>query len=396
MTTFSLTTLTKNLATHIAQTFSLSEEAVAASGLQLTITHEAGRGDLATNAAMVLARTLKQAPRAIAEKLVAELLKPDSPALSGGLESGPPLKAGEATSEYTLLSCITSAEIAGPGFINITLSPAAWCSLTHELATDAQNFFTTEHTTPASSYLLEFVSANPTGPLHLGHGRGAIVGDVLHRVLHFTGHKVHTEFYINDAGSQMKKLGNSLFIRCQQALGHDVALPEDGYQGSYITDLAQQCVDAHGADLLKKDLTFFTAFAHDAMLKEQEADLKNYGVVFDQWFSEKSLHASGAVDAALERLKENGYLYKKDGAWWFKSTEFGDDKDRVIRKEDGSLTYIAADIAYHVNKFSRGCKTLVNFLGQDHLRNRDGPGLRHRAVDQSHLPRGTRGHLQCS
>lgn len=339
MTTFSLTALTDDLVSSIATTFDVDRPTIADSGIQLSLTHEAGRGDLATNAAMILARTLKQAPRAIAEKIVA------------GMSSHP---------------FIATIEIAGPGFINITLQPTAWATLAKAIAADATAFFTKEHNTPAHSYLLEFVSANPTGPLHLGHGRGAIVGDVLQRLLRFAGHKVHTEFYINDAGSQMQKLGKSLHTRCAQALGSSVEMAEDGYQGDYITELATKCVEEHGEAVLEKDMSFFIGFAHDALLAEQERDLRDYRVVFEEWFSEKSLHNGGAVEDALQRLKDNGYLYEQDGAWWFASTKFGDDKDRVIRKEDGSLTYIAADIAYHVNKFERGYATLVNFLGQDH------------------------------
>ncbi|MGD1997380.1 MAG: arginine--tRNA ligase [Candidatus Dependentiae bacterium] len=339
MKTFSSTVLTNDLISCIADTFGVERDAIAASGIQLSLNHEAGRGDFATNAAMVLARTLKQAPRAIAEKIVEGMRKHEF---------------------------ISSLEVAGPGFINITLHPAAWATLAKAIAADATAFFTKEHDTPAHSYLLEFVSANPTGPLHLGHGRGAIVGDVLQRLLRFAGHKVHTEFYVNDAGSQMQKLGNSLRTRCAQALGSTVEMPEDGYHGDYLVELAADCVKEYGEAVLEKETSFFTGFAHDALIATQEKDLRDYRVVFEEWFSEKSLHNGGAVEEALQRLQANGYLYEQDGAWWFASTKFGDDKDRVIRKEDGSLTYIAADIAYHVNKFERGYQTLVNFLGQDH------------------------------
>lgn len=349
MTTYSLHGLRTALFALIADTFSLDNATLANSGitLQLLEAAQAEHGDLATNAAMVLARHVRKAPRMVAEELCAATESKKS-------DSSSPLHA------------IASLEVAGPGFINITLTDAAWASLAAQLATDAQAFIQSEHVTPASSYLLEFVSANPTGPLHLGHGRIGIIGDVLKRVLNFCGHNVHAEFYINDAGVQMGKMGTSLKIRCQQAVGQDVAIPEDGYHGTYLVDIAAHCIEKFGKDVVNNDPSFFSDYAYELILAQQRTDLADFGITFDSWFSEQSLHDSGAITAALDKLQERGFLYENDGALWFKATEFGDDKDRVIRKQDGSLTYIAADIAYHANKFDRGFATLVNVLGQDH------------------------------
>lgn len=349
MSIHSLQAITAAFFDLVAHTYNLDPTTIADSGitLQLLDASQAQHGDLATNAAMMLARQLKQNPRLIADTLVQRL-------------------ASAQSDDQSPLSLIQQAAVAGPGFINITLTPSAWAHFAEQLATNAAAFVQREHATPTHSYLLEFVSANPTGPLHLGHGRNAIIGDVLKRVLTFCGHQVATEFYINDAGSQMAKLGTSLKIRCQQAVGQEVALPEDGYHGDYMVDLARECIATHGETIVDSDVAFFTSFAQERMLATQQKDLADYGVTFDAWFSEKTLHESGAIDNALATLTERGYLYEEDNALWFKATEFGDDKDRVIRKKDGDLTYIAADIAYHINKFERGAQTLINILGQDH------------------------------
>ncbi len=207
----------------------------------------------------------------------------------------------------------------------------------------------------------------PTGPLHFGHGRGGIIGDVMARVLAYLGHTVSREFYVNDGGNQMRNLAASLKIRCMQELGTAVEMPdEEGYHGEYLIELAKQCIKEHGNDVVNRDDEFFGTYAKDHMLTLIKQTLTDYRVEFDSWFSEKSLFDSGAVEKTLERLREKDLLYEKDGALWFKATEFGDDKDRVIKKRDGNYTYIAPDIAYHADKFDRGNEILIDVLGQDH------------------------------
>ncbi len=189
---------------------------------------------------------------------------------------------------------------------------------------------------------------------------------MLGNVLKFLGHKVTKEFYINDAGAQIKKLGMSLKIRCQQLLGQDVALPEEAYHGEYLIDVAKECIKTHGQSVLDKPDDFFAGYAKEILLKEIQQTLKNYGIQFDVWFSEKTLHDSGAITEELKKLAASNNTYEKDGAVWFKSTDYGDDKDRVLRKSDGELTYVAADIAYLDNKVQRGFDHLIMVLGQDH------------------------------
>ncbi len=295
-------------------------------------------GDLNSNAALVLAKELKRKPLDIAQEIKSSF-------------TNPALKA---------------IEIAGPGFLNFFLTQEAYIQLAHELFQAQGNFFKLDPTAPKNNYSLEFVSANPTGHLHLGHGRGGIIGDVLGNILKFLGHNVTKEFYINDAGSQIKKLGLSLKIRCQQLLGQDINLPEEAYHGEYLIDLAKECIKTNGQDVLNKPDEFFASYAKELLLKDIQNTLKEYGINFDIWFSEKTLHTSGAIEQEIKKLIQSNNTYEKDGALWFKSTEYGDDKDRVLRKKDGELTYIAADIAYLDNKITRGFDHLIIILGQDH------------------------------
>ncbi|MBN1549473.1 arginine--tRNA ligase [Candidatus Babeliales bacterium] len=294
-------------------------------------------GDLSSNAALVVAKELKRNPREIAQEIVTKL-------------------------NHAL---IKKLDIAGPGFLNITLTDQALTQLASDLYAAGASFFKPSGLTP-QKYSIEFVSANPTGPLHLGHGRGGIIGDVLGNVLRFLGHKVTKEYYINDAGSQMNKLGASFKIRCQQELGELVSLPEDGYRGEYLVELARTCVKEYGKSLLAQPDAFFIEYAHTHLLKRIEATLKKYGITFDMWFSEKTLHENGTIDRELEQLAHDKHTYEKDGAVWFKATEFGDDKDRVLKKSSGELTYAAADFAYMKDKFNRGFDHLIMILGQDH------------------------------
>ena len=295
-------------------------------------------GDLSFNGALILAKSAHKAPLQIAQTVQEAFSHP----------------------------LVERIEIAGPGFLNIFLTDSAFKALALQLVTMHDTFFRLDADAAKRHHSIEFVSANPTGPLHIGHGRGGIIGDVLGRVLVFLGHTVTKEFYVNDAGSQMLKLGLSFKIRCEQQLGMAVNLPEDAYHGEYLVALAQECVGKNGDALLTKPDSFFIDYAKDHLLSMIKTTLNNYGITFDVWFSEKTLHTSGAIDKVLNQLKTDGFLYEKENALWFRSTDFGDDKDRVVKKNSGELTYVAADIAYAENKIERGFDHLIMILGQDH------------------------------
>lgn len=295
-------------------------------------------GDLSSNAPMVIAKKIGKNPREVATRIIEEFKHP----------------------------LIEKLEIAGPGFLNVTLHLDTLKTMADELYTQQQDFFKLDAHIKKHTYSIEFVSANPTGPLHFGHGRGGIIGDVLGNILKFLGHSVTKEFYINDAGSQMNKLGMSLKIRCLQELGQPAELPEDAYHGEYLADLAKLCVKEHGQSLLDKPEQFFIDYGYKHLLARLQNTLKTYGIHFDVWFSEKTLHTSGAIEKALGILEKHGYLYEQEGARWFKATAFGDDKDRVVRKTDGEYTYAAADIAYLINKADRKFDKLIMVLGHDH------------------------------
>jgi arginyl-tRNA synthetase len=245
------------------------------------------------------------------------------------------------------------------------LTPQAFSQLAQELFEHRATCFKSPATKP-SHINIEFVSANPTGPLHIGHGRGGIIGDVLGNVLRFLGHTVTKEFYINDTGLQVQLLGQSLQARCQQQAGMKVDVPADGYQGTYLIDLAKTLFSEHGAKLLDQPQEFFTSYAQTTLLEQIKRTLTDYGITFDVWFSEKTLHDSGAIDQVLTLLESKGLTYEKDDALWFASTRFGDDKDRVLKKKSGVFTYAAADIAYLQDKINRGYQELVYVLGHDH------------------------------
>lgn len=293
-------------------------------------------GDLSSNAPLAIAKALKQNPQTIAQDMSTNFKH----------------------------SHIAKIEVAGAGFLNIFLTSETFIMLAQELFTDKKKFFSTSNQQPIS-YSLEFVSANPTGPLHLGHGRGGIIGDVLGNILNFLHNDVTKEFYINDAGSQIQKLGNSFKVRCLQELGHSATIPEEGYHGHYLVELAQQCIKEH-PDVLTKNDAFFDSYAEKHLLAAIKQTLTNYGITYDVWFSEKTLHTSGAVQEAIDILTARGFTYEQEGALWFASQKFGDDKDRVLKKNDGSWTYVAADVAYLQNKLHRGAQKLIIVLGQDH------------------------------
>jgi arginyl-tRNA synthetase len=330
-------------------------------------------GDFACSIALQLAKRLKRNPRQLAEALVAAMRA--LPAFSGGI--------------------VQSAEIAGAGFINFRLAAAAKHSIVARVLADGPAFGR-GRPQRAERIQVEFVSANPTGPLHVGHGRCAAYGASLASVLAFAGHEVEREFYINDAGRQMDILALSVWLRYLEARGAKIAFPEDGYRGDYVRDIAAALAGAHGARLardagslpeaapdadpdaaldaliaaakesLGADWRVVHGVALERMLADQKDDLGGFRVAFDRWFSEQSLHDSGAVARAVAKLGERGHLYEKDGALWFRSTGFGDEKDRVVRRENGQYTYFASDIAYHADKFARGFERVVDVWGADH------------------------------
>lgn len=294
-------------------------------------------GDLSCNAPLIIAKHLEKNPRALAETIAKSFTHPHA----------------------------IRIDVAGAGFLNIFLTDSAYSALLQQLDAQQDTFFKPDHLAK-KHYSIEFVSANPTGPLHFGHGRGGIIGDVLGNVIAFIGHQTTKEFYLNDAGSQITKLGESFKTRCLQQLGQPAELPEDGYQGEYLVSLATTCVQEYGAALKERDDAFFATYAKNYLLAQQKQTLKDYGITFDVWFSEKTLHESNAIQESIDVLTQRGYIYDQDGALWFKSTQFGDDKDRVVRKADGQWTYVAADIAYMRNKIQRGAQHMIMVLGQDH------------------------------
>jgi arginyl-tRNA synthetase len=343
----------ERLREHIRQALrSCYEQGVLHSGeipdFTLEVPASAEHGDFAVNAAMMLARAEKKAPRKIAEAIVAALGE------GGGLWR--------------------QVEIAGPGFINFFLSSRCWYGVLDEV-TRAGDRYGRSQTGDGQKIQVEFVSANPTGPLHIGHGRGAAVGDSICRLLKATGWDVTREFYYNDAGAQIANLALSVQARCLGIEPDDARWPADGYQGDYIRDVARaylagETVDAGDRHVTAAadphDLEAVRRFAVAYLRREQDQDLAAFDVGFDVYFLETSLYAEGLVDAVVRRLTENGYTYEKDGALWLRTTAFGDDKDRVMRKADGSYTYFVPDVAYHLNKWERGFTRVVNEQGSDH------------------------------
>ncbi|GAU07700.1 arginine--tRNA ligase [Desulfoplanes formicivorans] len=300
-------------------------------------------GDLASNLAMMLTRQAKTAPRKIAEEI----------------------------RETLLAQCpeVETIEIAGPGFLNFFFNRAFWLATIPEIASQKESYGTSRQG-KTTKVQIEYVSANPTGPLHIGHGRGAAIGDSLTRILRATGHEVHTEYYLNDAGRQMLLLGNSVWVRLRQLAGEDIEFPEESYKGDYIKTIAADILAAKGKAFLDtpedQAIEYCKNVAVEVILDGIKKDLAHFRVEHQNWFSEKSLVDKGVVTKTLETLKAKGLAYDKDGALWFESTRFGDDKDRVLRKSNGYLTYFASDIAYHANKIERGFDLMVDIWGADH------------------------------
>ncbi|MBW7477768.1 arginine--tRNA ligase [Paenibacillus oenotherae] len=327
-------------------------EAVVAAGLVsreelplfvLEVPKDKAHGDLATNAAMQLTKLAKKNPRQIAEAIIANL----------------PVGQGY----------IQSAEIAGPGFINFRLDRSYLYPVVADVLQQGEEYGRVDAGN-GQSVQVEYVSANPTGSLHLGHARGAAVGDALCNVLDYAGYKVTREYYINDAGNQVANLAKSIEARYKQALGQDVPMPEDGYHGEDIVGFAKALVEAEGERLLSlsddERFAFFREYGLQRELDKIKRDLGRFRVGFDVWYSETSLYETGQVEQALEALRERGQVFEEGGATWLSTMPYGDDKNRVLVKNDGSYTYLTPDIAYHRDKFGRGYDRMINIWGADH------------------------------
>ena len=301
------------------------------------------KGDYATTLAMTIASMEKASPRTIAEKIVNHI--EDREAI------------------------LDRVEIAGPGYINLFLKQGYWISVLREVITTGDRYGQVD-TGKGKSVQVEFLSANPTGPLHIGHGRVAAFGDSLANLLKAAGYDVQKEYYINDVGNQMETLGRSTYIRYKQMFDPDIPFLQDGYQGDYIKDIAKEISSGAKDRYLhvseEEALPFFIQYSKDNILNGIRKDLEDFSIVFDHWFSEKSLYDTGEVEGVLRELKDKGYLYEREGALWLNTTLFGDDKDRVVVKSTGQKTYFAPDIAYHRNKFKRGVHLIVDIWGADH------------------------------
>lgn len=342
--------------------------------IQVDRTRDKAHGDFAANTALMLAKPARRKPREIAEALVAALPASDA---------------------------VQRVEIAGPGFINFFLSADAAFQPVRDALDRAGDY---GHAQPGSGdrLLVEFVSANPTGPLHVGHGRGAAFGGALCNLLAAAGHNVHREYYVNDAGRQMDILAASVWLRYLEAQGEAIRFPDNGYRGDYVREIASALASdagdrlrhpaatvmaelpadaADGGDKEKhidalvrrcRDLLGESAYqqvfdrALNTVLDDIRDDLAGFGVTYDEWFSERSLTRNGAVDQGLQRLQDRGELYEKDGAIWFRSSTYGDEKDRVVRRDNGAITYFASDIAYHLDKLDRGFDQVIDIWGADH------------------------------
>ncbi len=314
-----------------------------AEAVELVIPKLPEHGDYATNVAMSLTRQLRRKPRDIATRLIENLS--DRGAIC------------------------SRVEIAGPGFINLFVKPEAWHGILEQIVQDPDRYGHV-NVGRGKRVQVEFVSANPTGPLHIGHGRGAATGDVMANILEVCGFDVQREYYINDAGNQMDTLGASLYYRYQEILGEPVVFPENHYRGDYMKDLAaafrEEVGDRYRGAVLSEVLPIFTRYAATSILNGIKEDLDTFGVRFDEWFSERSLHEQHAVERTIAALEASGYIYESEGARWFRSTAFGDEKDRVVIRANGVSTYFAADLAYHRNKYDRGFDRVIDIWGADH------------------------------
>ncbi len=296
-------------------------------------------GDYSTNIAMILAKKAKMAPRYLAAMVIEELGD------GGGL--------------------IKKAEVAGPGFVNIFINQTGMLDVLKKIESAGDDFGKTDFG-QGKKVQIEFISANPTGPLHVGHGRNAIFGDTLAKIMKAAGFDVQKEYYVNDAGLQIQKLGRSTYLRYRELLGDKIEIPEEHYVGDYIIDVAKELLKQKGDDLTEKDIPDIALYSAEKILDSIKRDCEKSGVVFDNWFLEKSLHDSGIIDKTLAWLKKKEIGYDENGAFWFKTEPYGDDKNRVLVKSDGQKTYFAADVAYHADKYNRGFDLVINVWGADH------------------------------
>lgn len=312
--------------------------------IEVEIPKDVAVGDIAITIAMRLTKLLKKSPGKIAEEIVTKIT--------------------EQQQDF-----FENIEIAGPGFINFRFKREYFHRGLGTLLEEEHSSLKSD-IGKGAKIQVEFVSANPTGPLHIGHGRGAAVGSALCNILKAAGYDVQKEFYINDAGLQVKLLGRSVYARYQQMLGNNVPFPEDGYKGDYVEDIAKDIHKREGGRYINMPFEecgeAITDYAYKMMLENIAGDLKDFGVVFDNWQSERALHEQGKVESAINTLQSKGLIYEYDGAVWFSSTRFEDDKDRVVRKQDGEYTYFASDICYHKDKLDRGFDTIIDIWGADH------------------------------
>lgn len=330
--------LKKQLST-VLRSFGLEDDQLPE--LHLETPRDPSHGDIATNIAMHLAKTLRNNPRKIAEQIVEKI-------------SLDPAK-------------VASAEVAGPGFINFRYSDQYLTNALQELL-DAGPSFGRSDERSGTRVLVEFVSANPTGPLTVGHGRNAVLGDTVARLLEWTGADVEREYYFNNAGRQMRRLGQSVQARYLQSIGREAELPEDGYEGEYIKEIAIGLADEHGERLADEtDETLFKEAAEKAIFDQIQTTLKRMNIRMDSFFNERTLYEDGSIDRVVESFREKKMAYDEDGAVWFKTTEFGKEKDTVLIKSSGEPTYRLPDIAYHANKLDRGYDLCIDVFGADHI-----------------------------
>jgi arginyl-tRNA synthetase len=311
----------------------------------LDVPARAAHGDFSTNAALILASAARRKPREVAQAIAERMPLTEAPGL------------------------FRKVEVAGPGFINIFVEPAYWQGLVEQVLREGENYGKSR-LGAGQRVQVEFVSANPTGPLHVGHGRGAALGDTLANVLAAAGYDVQREYYINDVGLQMDTLGRSTYLRYLELFGRQIEFPPKYYQGDYIKDIAAMARERWGGEYLDAPeeswLPPFRELASSEIMAGIKRDLDDFGVGYDRYFPEHDLHESGEVERAFEELRERGFLYEDEGALWFRTTALGDDKDRVVKRSTGEKTYFASDIAYHRNKFNRGFDRIVDIWGADH------------------------------
>ncbi|MBU4121411.1 MAG: arginine--tRNA ligase [Proteobacteria bacterium] len=317
--------------------------ATAPPSIEVELTKDPGHGDYASNVAMILASQVRKNPREIAGVLLQRI---------------------EDTEGF-----LEKIEIAGPGFMNFFIREGVLNRFLVDVEREGERYGSSD-LGKGGRVQVEFVSANPTGPLHIGHARGAVVGDVMANILAAAGYRVFREYYINDTGNQMNNLGQSVFLRYRELLGEAAEFPEGCYRGDYIRDLAAELLKRDGKRYLDMDaeevIRLFTDYAGSAILGGIKEDLRAFGVVFDLYFSERELYREDGVGMLLQALQDKGFIYREGDALWFRTTAFGDEKDRVVIRQNGAPTYFAADIAYHRNKFLRGFETVIDIWGADH------------------------------